>query len=57
MKVESGIFWNEVNYRVREKTAVKKTLGYILRRIGDLAKFVLRCLWELFWFLLPSMKP
>ena len=57
MKVESGIFWNEVNYRVREKTAVKKTLGYILRRIGDLAKLVLRCLWELFWFLLPSIRP
>lgn len=56
MKVESGIFWNGVNDRVMEKTAVK-TLGYILRRIGDLAKFVLRCLWELFWFLLPSMKP
>ena len=57
MKVESGIFWNDVNYRVREKTAVKKTLGYILRRIGDLAKLVLRCLWELFWFLLPSIRP
>ena len=61
MKVESGIFWkgvndNGVNDRVMEKTAVK-TLGYILRRIGDLAKFVLRCLWELFWYLLPSMKP
>ena len=61
MKVESGIFWNGVNDngvndRVMEKTAVK-TLGYILRRIGDLAKFVLRCLWELLWFLLPSMKP
>ena len=61
MKVESGIFWNGVNDngvndRVMEKTAVK-TLGYILRRVGDLAKFVLRCLWELFWFLLPSMKP
>ena len=57
MKVESGIFWNDVNYRVRKKTAVKKTLGYILRRIGDLAKLVLRCLWELFWFLLPSIRP
>ena len=57
MKVESGIFWNDVNYRVREKTAVKKTLGYILRRIGDLAKLVLRCLWELFWFLVPSIRP
>ena len=56
MKVESGIFWNVVNDWVMEKTAVK-TLGYILRRIGDLAKFVLRCLWELFWYLLPSMKP
>ena len=61
MKVESGIFWNGVNDngvndRVMEKTAVK-TLGYILRRIGDLAKLVLRCLWELFWFLVPSIRP
>ena len=34
-----------------------KVLDYILRGIGNLAKFILKRLWEAFWFLLTSLRP